>query len=98
MLKAHLAVIDGVKPGMVCCDVDKIARDIIEKDYPGTLAMGWAMGWALKSTSGPGSAAGIRRCARLEWWLPMSPASISRPNTACALRICSSSQRMAAAA
>lgn len=44
VLKAHLAVIDGVKPGMVCCDVDKIARDIIEKDYPGTFGHGLGHG------------------------------------------------------
>ena len=44
VLKAHLAVIDGVKPGMPCCDVDKIARDIIEKDYPGTFGHGLGHG------------------------------------------------------
>ncbi|CCX37510.1 metallopeptidase family M24 [Clostridium sp. CAG:1013] len=36
VLKAHMAVIEQVKPGMLGRDVDKIARDIIEKDYPGT--------------------------------------------------------------
>lgn len=44
VLKAHLAVIDQVKPGMRCCDVDKIARDIIEKDYPGTFGHGLGHG------------------------------------------------------
>ncbi len=44
VLKAHLAVIDDVKPGVVCCDVDKIARDIIEKDYPGTFGHGLGHG------------------------------------------------------
>ena len=44
VLKAHLAVIDQVKPGMLCCDVDKIARDIIEKDYPGTFGHGLGHG------------------------------------------------------
>ncbi len=44
VLKAHLAVIDQVKPGMPCCDVDKIARDIIEKDYPGTFGHGLGHG------------------------------------------------------
>ncbi len=44
VLKAHLAVIDGVKPGMACRDVDKIARDIIEKDYPGTFGHGLGHG------------------------------------------------------
>ena len=44
VLQAHLAVIDQVKPGMVCSDVDKIARDIIEKDYPGTFGHGLGHG------------------------------------------------------
>lgn len=44
VLQAHLAVIDAVKPGMKCCDVDKVARDIIEKDYPGTFGHGLGHG------------------------------------------------------
>lgn len=44
VLRAQLAVIDGVKPGMPCRDVDKIARDIIEKDYPGTFGHGLGHG------------------------------------------------------
>jgi Xaa-Pro aminopeptidase len=44
VLKAHLAVIDAVHPGMPCCDADKIARDIIEKDYPGTFGHGLGHG------------------------------------------------------
>ena len=42
--RAHLAVIDYVKPGVVCSDVDKVARDIIEKDYPGTFGHGLGHG------------------------------------------------------
>ncbi len=44
VLKAHLAVIDAVKPGMPCNEVDKVARDIIEKDYPGTFGHGLGHG------------------------------------------------------
>lgn len=44
VLRAQLAVIAGVKPGMICKDVDKIARDIIEKDYPGTFGHGLGHG------------------------------------------------------
>ncbi len=44
VLKAQLAVIDAVKPGVPCCDVDKVARDIIEKDYPGTFGHGLGHG------------------------------------------------------
>lgn len=36
VLKAHLEVINQLKPGMVCRDVDKIARDIIDAKYPDT--------------------------------------------------------------
>ena len=42
VLEAHLAVFDAAKPGVPCCDVDKAARDIIEKDYPG--AFGHSLG------------------------------------------------------
>lgn len=44
VLKAHMAVIDQVKPGMPCNEVDKIARNIIEKDYPGTFGHGLGHG------------------------------------------------------
>lgn len=44
VLRAQLAVIDGVKPGMPCCEVDRIAREIIEKDYPGTFGHGLGHG------------------------------------------------------
>lgn len=44
VLEAHLAVFDAVKPGVPCCDVDKVARDIIEKDYPGTFGHGLGHG------------------------------------------------------
>lgn len=44
VLKAHMAVFDYVKPGVRCCDVDKVARDIIEKDYPGTFGHGLGHG------------------------------------------------------
>lgn len=44
VLKAQLAVIDAVKPGMLCRDVDRLARDIIDKDYPGTFGHGLGHG------------------------------------------------------
>lgn len=36
VLRAQLAAIGQVKAGIKCGDVDKAARDIIERDYPGT--------------------------------------------------------------
>ena len=98
VLQAHLAVIDQVKPGMVCSDVDKIARDIIEKDYPGTFGHGLGHGLALKSTSGPALAVGIPLWPPRAWWSPTSPASTCPPSTACASRTCCWSPPMAAAA
>ncbi|MCH5352916.1 MAG: aminopeptidase P family protein [Acutalibacter sp.] len=44
VLQAHLAVIDGLKPGILCCDVDKIARDMIDEKYPGTFGHGLGHG------------------------------------------------------
>lgn len=33
---AHMASLEAVRPGVRCCDVDKIARDMIDARYPGT--------------------------------------------------------------
>ena len=54
VLKAHLAVIEQVKPGMLCCDVDTIAREIIEKDYPGTFghSLGHGVGFEIHEWPG----------------------------------------------
>ena len=35
VLKAQLAALEYLKAGVVCCDADKVARDIIDKDYKG---------------------------------------------------------------
>lgn len=44
VLKAHLEVIEKVKPGIPCSDVDKIARDIIEEEYAGKFEHGLGHG------------------------------------------------------
>ncbi len=46
VLEAQLAVIDALKPGMRCCDVDKIARDIIDAvpEYKGYFGHGLGHG------------------------------------------------------
>ena len=35
VLQAQLAALDAIRPGVPCWTIDKVARDIIEKDYPG---------------------------------------------------------------
>ncbi len=40
VLSAQQAAIKAAKPGMICKDIDKIARDIIEKDYSGCFGHG----------------------------------------------------------
>lgn len=42
VLEAQLAALDAVKPGALCGDIDKIARDILEARYPG--AFGHSLG------------------------------------------------------
>ena len=42
VLEAQLTSEAAVKPGVVCCDVDKIARDQLEAKYPG--AFGHSLG------------------------------------------------------
>ncbi|MBQ8506712.1 MAG: aminopeptidase P family protein [Clostridia bacterium] len=40
--EAHMRSLEAVKPGMVCGDIDKIARDMLDKRYPG--AFGHSLG------------------------------------------------------
>ena len=42
VLEAQLAALDAVRPGALCGDLDKIARDILEARYPG--AFGHSLG------------------------------------------------------
>ncbi len=42
VLRAHLAVLAAAKPGVVCKDMDKVGRDIIDERYTG--AMGHSVG------------------------------------------------------
>lgn len=44
VLKAHLAAMDVIKPGIKCSSVDKVARDIIDAKYPGTFGHGLGHG------------------------------------------------------
>lgn len=40
VLKAQTASLDGITAGVRCCDIDKIARDIIEYEYSGCFGHG----------------------------------------------------------
>ena len=44
VLKAHLAAEAAVKPGIPCCDIDKVARDIIDENYSGAFGHGLGHG------------------------------------------------------
>lgn len=44
VLKAQLAAMAAVKPGLKCSSIDKVARDIIETPYPGTFGHGLGHG------------------------------------------------------
>lgn len=44
VLKAHLAVIAAAGPGEICSQMDKLARDIIDRDYPGRFGHGLGHG------------------------------------------------------
>ncbi len=44
VLKAHNEAMYAIKPGVVCSDVDKIARDIIDEKYRGTFGHGLGHG------------------------------------------------------
>lgn len=44
VLKAHMEAMAAVKPGIPCCQIDKVARDIIETPYPGTFGHGLGHG------------------------------------------------------
>ena len=49
VLKAQLAAIDAVHAGVRCCDIDKVARDIIETPYPDTFghSLGHGVGFEI---------------------------------------------------
>lgn len=49
VLKAQLAAIDAIHAGVKCCDIDKVARDIIETPYPKTFghSLGHGVGFQI---------------------------------------------------
>ena len=53
VLKAQLEAIKSAKPGVICRDVDKVARDIIEKDYAGCFGHGLGHSVGIDIHEGP---------------------------------------------
>ena len=88
VLKAHLAVIDQVKPGCLAAMWTRSHGTSSKRITPAPSATAWAMGLALRSTSGPASPRRTPPPVPRAWSSPTSPASISRQNTACVSRIC----------
>ena len=54
VLKAQVAAIDAIHAGVRCCDIDKVARDIIETPYPGTFghSLGHGVGFEIHEWPG----------------------------------------------
>ena len=89
MLEAHLAVFDAVKPGVLCCDVDKVARDIIEKDYPGTFGHGLGHGVGFDIHEWPRFSKLDKTPCAEGMVITNERASTCPPSSACASRTCS---------
>ena len=54
VLRAQVAAIDAIKAGVRCCDIDKVARDIIETPYPETFghSLGHGVGFEIHEWPG----------------------------------------------
>lgn len=64
VLEAQLAALEQCKPGVECGSVDKAARDIIEKDYPGTFGHSTGHGVGVEIHEWPRFAPGDKTTAR----------------------------------
>lgn len=54
VLRAQVAAIDAIRAGVRCCDIDKVARDIIETPYPETFghSLGHGVGFEIHEWPG----------------------------------------------
>jgi len=54
VLKAQVSAIEAIHAGVRCCDIDKVARDIIETPYPGTFghSLGHGVGFEIHEWPG----------------------------------------------
>ena len=64
VLKAQLAAIDFIRPGVVCGDVDKVARDILEAEYKGAFEHSLGHGVGVEIHEWPRFAAGSTTIAQ----------------------------------
>jgi len=58
--EAHMASLEAVRPGAVCGDIDKIARDIIDARFPGTFGHSLGHGVGLFIHEQPRVAMGVQ--------------------------------------
>ena len=64
VLEAQIAALGQCRPGVACGSVDKAARDIIEKDYPGTFGHSTGHGVGVEIHEWPRFAPGDKTIAR----------------------------------
>ena len=57
---AHMAALEAVKPGAICCEVDAIARRMIDARYPGAFGHGLGHGVGLFIHEQPRLALGVQ--------------------------------------
>lgn len=70
---AHMASLEAVRPGMVCGDIDKIARDMIDARYPGAFGHSLGHGVGLFIHEQPRVAAGSKTVLEAGYVITIEP-------------------------
>ena len=70
---AHMASLNAVRPGMICGDVDKIARDMIDARYPGAFGHSLGHGVGLFIHEQPRVAAGSKTVLETGYVITIEP-------------------------